>query len=178
MRADSPRVLAVVYERKSFWYRHLKARLKTHGIVWNEARTIADVEQAILGVAVPLIVFARDRTPVEFAEELVRIRSAASDAIVVAIRSLEPDESTAWPREFGATEIVPAETPPPVVAERFGRRVELARRRIDRSGFGADPSPPYDARSALRALIDAIKNPAAIDAFLDQWNKNNLTQNT
>jgi hypothetical protein len=167
MNFDAPRVLAVVYERKNFWFRHLKARLKSRDVVWRESRTIDDVLKSIFGVSVPLIFFARERTPVDFAEELARIRLAASDAIVVAIRKVEPDESTLWPLEFGATEIVRSETPPPFVAELLERRVELARSRIKRSGFGVDPSPPLDERSALRSLIDDVKNPAAIDAFLD-----------
>ena len=136
------------------------------------------MQKTIIGVSVPLIFFARERTPVELSEELVRIRSAASDAIVVAIKKIEPDGSTLWPREFGATDLLPAETPPPLVADLFKRRVELARSRIARSGFGADPSPPRDARSALRTLIDEIKNPAAIDAFLDQWNKCTIKKTT
>jgi hypothetical protein len=167
MGFDPPPVLAVVYERKNFWFRHLKARLKSRDVVWRESRMIDDVLKSIFGVSVPLILFARERTPVDFAEELARIRLAASDAIVVAIRKVEPDESTLWPLEFGATEIVRSETPPPFVAELLERRVELARSRIERSGFGVDPSPPLDERSALRGLIDDVKNPAAIDAFLD-----------
>jgi hypothetical protein len=139
-------IAVVLHERLGTWAGQLRARLQDLPVRWYETRSAADVEEAIRGMACPVVLIDLSRNVVEGLRQLDQITARSPGARVLV---LDPDSIKDVPmlaRELGATHVISGFVPPPRVAALIARWVDLAAREMTRGEWSRQPvaDPPAD----------------------------------
>ena len=137
--------LLVVHERIGVWSRQLKARLGDRPVRLVESRSGADLEAALAGAAVPVVLIDLGRRVRSGLDDLQRGLAVSPDALALVLDPLA-HEGVAWlAREAGATHVITGPVTPPAVATLLARWLILAARRAGSCGWTgpalAEPEP-------------------------------------
>jgi chemotaxis response regulator CheB len=146
------RVAVILHERLGTWSAQLRPRLRDRPVHWIETRSRGDLDQALVGLAHPVILIDLRRNVEEGLVDLFHIKSRTSDALVLMVDSEAHKGVAALARELGATHVLSGFVPPPEVASLIDRWINLAEPRIKTSGW-ARPLPanePLDLEEWLQ----------------------------
>jgi hypothetical protein len=137
-----PPATVVTHERRGTWARQLRPRLAGAGpVVWVESRSGDDLEQAIRGVASPIVVIDVADRPRAMLEDLDRAAAAAPAGLFLVLDPRRHPGVTDLAFELGATLALAGAVPPPRVAGLLLRWLPLARRRAEADGWALAKNP-------------------------------------
>lgn len=151
------RVALVLSEPLGTWAAQLRPRLDSRPVRFFEARSAAEFDAAIAGVACPVVVIDLGGDPIDGLGRLDRVVRQSPAARVLVLDPLSVDGVGDLARELGATHVISGFVPPPDVAALIDRWIALAVAQTEREGW-TRPIPaetPLDAESWLEAVLRA-----------------------
>jgi DNA-binding NarL/FixJ family response regulator len=150
-------VAVILHERRGNWAGQLRTRLQDRPVRWIETRSAADLQEALLGLACPVVLIDLRTHATQGLDDLDRaIRQSPAARVLV----LDPEGNKGvvdLARELGATLAISGFVPPPEVASLVDRWIKLAAAQTERDGWSRSlaAEAPIDAESLLElALVD------------------------
>jgi hypothetical protein len=138
--------LLVTHERLGTWARHLRQRLAAPAmgigpVRWVESRSGADLDRAVGGVPVPIVLIDVADRPRAMLEDLELVAEVAPSGFFLVLDPKGHPGVASLARELGATLVISGFVPPPRVADLLARWVPIARHRADVDGWALPHEP-------------------------------------
>jgi len=128
-------MVVILHERLGTWSSQLRPRVQVRPVHWIETRSATDLDQALVGLACPVVLIDLKRNVVEGLSNLDRLTRLFPGARVLVLDPEAHDGVAELARELGATHVLSGFVPPPEVACLIDRWISLAEIQTDRAGW-------------------------------------------
>jgi DNA-binding NarL/FixJ family response regulator len=149
------RTAVILHERLGTWSAQLRPRLRGRPVHWIETRSATDLDEALLGLACPVVLIDLKRKVVEGLSDLDRLVRLFPGARVLVLDPEAHDGVAELARELGATHVISGFVPPTEVACLIDRWIILADRQTESAGWSRPMTTdtPLDPEEWIQSTV-------------------------
>jgi DNA-binding NarL/FixJ family response regulator len=151
----------IIHERRGRWARQIRPRVNGCAVTVIETRSGHDLAAAASRSACPIVVVDLSDRGDSVASDLDQL-AGASDGALVLVLDPSPDSGLAEiALQMGATRVIPATTPPPVVVEILRHWLRLAHDRSQSAGWAEDRTREPEPWEAILGIVPGGLMPSS-----------------